>query len=201
MPRPPEIPRTLPALFALYHALWRIYPDDLRVALRLGLPGGTEDLPALAMGFGARAEVLLAWCPRALREREVSALLHRSAAEGLSEVFLFDPSAESPAPGLLGYALDGPTGRAIENRDGLLESRVLGLQLRAEGARVRAVSQGEPVPFPDELEAQLRRAQADATRWKGRAERAEAELERVRAELIRQKARTEHWKGEARRGG
>lgn len=142
----------------------------------------------------------MAFIRRAVRERELRAWLDTLAPEGPLEVFLFDPGAQPPAPGLLGYLLEGGQQSAVPNREGALESMALGLSLRAEGSRLRVLLPGgEPVPFPDELAGRLQQAKAESTRWRQKAERKDADQVRTRTELERQKLRAEHWKSEARR--
>jgi hypothetical protein len=152
------------------------------------------------VGFGSAPEAVVAFTGRGVREEELRDFFTRASGRGAREIFLFDPSPPTMAPGLLGYAFEAGRQRAIQHRDGAVESRVLGLRLRAEGSRLRALgSDGRPLPFPDELQGQAARAQADASRWKERAERRESELARVRDEARRQHERADHWKREAAR--
>jgi len=91
---------------------------------------------------------------------------------GVEEYFLFDPFGEYLEPRLAGFRLVGWGYRQIEDEEPMM-SRVLGLELRAEGEMLRLVdpATGEKLLTP--LEAQEARRQA------------EAEVERLRAELAR----------------
>lgn len=201
----PPLDSSLRSLFALYHAFGQQFQDRLHVSMRPGLPARVSNTaliegrhPAMALGFGAAPDVLFAWSDRGARESELDALLREAEGLGVREIFLFDPHAKPPAPGLLGYTMEQGQSTAVANREGALESRVLGLRLSAESGRIRArTPDGQPLLFPDELAAELNRWRVEAGRWKERAERKEAELVRLRIEAARQKARADHWKSEA----
>lgn len=191
---------TLHGLLCLVFGLGQAGVDHGALSVGPGLATGAGLLPALTARRPGAPEVVVAWSDRGVREATLSAFLAAVGQTGPTEVFLFDPAAAPPAPGLLGYLLEQGRAGAIPNRDGVLESRALGLGLRAEGARLRVHGTGNaPVPFPDELAEQARRAAADAARWRQRAERKEEENARLRAEVDRQRSRADHWKSEARK--
>lgn len=200
-PSGPALP-ALPALIGLVLGLSQAWPELPAPTLEPGLRSSAGLLPALRLSPKGAPEVLIAWIDRGVREQAISAWLSGHVLDGLGEVFLFDPAASGLVPGLLGYVLDIGGMTAIPNHDGALESKALGLLLRAEGPRLRVLlADGEAIPFPEELAGQLERARAEASRWRQKAERREGELNRARAEVDRQKQRAEAWKSEAARRG
>jgi Uma2 family endonuclease len=93
---------------------------------------------------------------------------------GITDYFLFDPESEYLDPVLQGFSLsNGQYERLLPGTDGALESRALGLRLRAEGPLVRFLAAHGPLPQTDEIVE--------------RAKEAEAEISRLKAELERRK--------------
>lgn len=113
---------------------------------------------------------------------------------GVEEYFVFDPLGEYLEPRLVGFRLaEWKKYRRIEGEEPLV-SRVLGLELRAEGDMLRLVDPvtGKKLLTPLEAqeayraEAQARRAEAQARQQaEVRAHQAQVEIERLRAELAR----------------
>jgi Uma2 family endonuclease len=100
---------------------------------------------------------------------------------GITDYFLFDPEAEYLDPVLQGFSLvSGSYQRVIPSADGSLESKALGLRLRAEGELVRFFDQNGPLPQTDEIVARV--SEADARRTDAEARRADAEARRADAE-------------------
>jgi Uma2 family endonuclease len=84
---------------------------------------------------------------------------------GVEEYVLFDPSGEYLRPRLQEYRLQGGRYQAVRlEEDGSLLSQATGLRLRPEGQRLRLVDivTGEPVLWPEEVEAARRVAEAKA---------------------------------------
>ena len=128
---------------------------------------------------------------------------------GVQEYFLYDPLDEYLRPSLQGYRLeDEEYARIPSERELVLRSEALGLELRLENGRLRVVhpETGEPLLTPAEayaarrvaearadqeavqrLVAEARAAQEAAQRQaaESRAAHAEAELVQLRAELER----------------
>jgi Uma2 family endonuclease len=111
------------------------------------------------------------------------------------EYFLFDPYGDYLDPQLQGHRLVGREYRAIRPAAGRLRSRQLGLDLEADGRRLRLVDPATACRLPNraeqgQAEAEARRAaEAEAERlraFEAEAERLrafEAENERLRAEV------------------
>jgi Uma2 family endonuclease len=97
---------------------------------------------------------------------------------GVEEYFLHDPYQDYLDPSLQGFRLvKGRYQRIVPQTDGSLQSLTMGLLLRTEGKRLRLVdaATAEPLPWSEELDAQLEREKT--------ARRAlEEELERLRQE-------------------
>jgi Uma2 family endonuclease len=118
---------------------------------------------------------------------------------GVREYFLYDPLGEYLRPSLQGYRLeDGEYERTESEREFVLVSEALGLELRLETGRLRVVypETGEPLLTPAEAYAARRVAEAHADQEavqrqaaEARAARAEAELVQLRAELERLRER------------
>ncbi|HEV2851396.1 MAG TPA: Uma2 family endonuclease [Thermoanaerobaculia bacterium] len=95
---------------------------------------------------------------------------------GVEEYVLFDPSGEYLRPRLQGYRLQDGRYQAVRlEEDGSLLSQATGLRLRPEGQRLRLVDAvtGEPVLWPEEVEAARRAAEE-------RVRALEEELSRLR---------------------
>jgi Uma2 family endonuclease len=107
----------------------------------------------------------------------------------VAEYFLFDPRGEYLDPVLQGYRLSGGRYRRIKSLAGRLPSEELGLQLEADGNRLRFYDPTGQRWLPTLEEARLEelavRRQAQATLQQSEALRrqAEAEAERLRQEL------------------
>jgi Uma2 family endonuclease len=132
---------------------------------------------------------------------------------GVQEYFLYDPLGEYLRPPLQGFRLaDGEYEHIVGDRDVVLRSGALGLELRLENGRLRVVypETGEPLLTPAEAYAARRVAEARADQEavqrmvaearaaqeavqrqaaEDRAARAEAELVQLRAELERLRER------------
>lgn len=120
----------------------------------------------------------------------------------IEDYFLFDPESEYLNPVLQGFSLvNGLYQRIPLATDGTLESRALGLRLRAEDALVRFFDASGPLRQTDEIIAESNRADARvneaaaraseaaarASKAEDRAQAAEAELARLRALLEMEK--------------
>jgi Uma2 family endonuclease len=88
---------------------------------------------------------------------------------GIEELVLFDPYGEYLRPRLQGYGLVRGRYQSIPlEEDGSLLSRNTGLWFKPEGERLRLVDAGEPILWPEELEA-ARRIEAAARRTEAAA--------------------------------
>ncbi len=139
---------------------------------------------------------------------------------GIEEYFVFQPDTSKRSPRLTGYRLEGPRYEQLEAKwDGAIRSRVLGVSMRAVGARVRvrnsktgkdylwAEENWEAFEaFEDKLEEltsarQSAEAEADAQASARQSAEAEAEKANARADAqarARQSAEAEAEKANAR---
>lgn len=106
---------------------------------------------------------------------------------GVEEYILFDPSGEYLRPRLQEYRLQGGLqggryGAVRLEEDGSLLSQATGLRLRPEGKRLRLVDEatGEPVLWPEEVEAARVAAVAAQHAAEERVRILEEELSRLR---------------------
>jgi Uma2 family endonuclease len=114
---------------------------------------------------------------------------------GAEEYILFDPFGEYLRPQLQGFRLLRERYQSIPMaEDGALLSRTTGLRMKPEGQRLRLVDAvtGEPVLWPEEVEAARRDAEARARDAEARAAEAESarhateeRLQALEAELKR----------------
>lgn len=114
---------------------------------------------------------------------------------GVQEYFLYDPLGEYLRPPLQGYRLDdGEYERIVSERELVLHSESLGLDLRLENGRLRVLDSETQEPLLTPAEAYVARQVAEASAVQAaiqrhaaedRAARAEAELVQLRAELER----------------
>jgi Uma2 family endonuclease len=106
---------------------------------------------------------------------------------GAEEYLLFDPFGEYLKPRLQGYRLQrGRYQPILPEADGSLLSQATGLVLRPEGWRLRLVEAvtGEPLAWPDEIEAAFAR-ETEARQAEAAARRAEAEARHAAEERVR----------------
>jgi len=103
----------------------------------------------------------------------------------VSEYFLFDPHDEYLRPRLQGFRLWRGRYARIKPVDGRLPSRVLGLDLEAEGALVRFFdpAAGRRLPIPPEVQEALEQADSEVRRADEARRQAEAEAARLKREL------------------
>jgi Uma2 family endonuclease len=133
----------------------------------------------------------------AKEEKDFVLNVQRYARLGVGEYFLLDVRRER----LLGWRLPEGGGRVYQRlvpQSGLLSSRVLGLDLRAEGSSVRFYVGGAPLPQADELIGRLdamvgdlleKRAQEAQAREDAEARaKAEAEARRKAEAEVRREA-------------
>lgn len=107
---------------------------------------------------------------------------------GVEEYILFDPSGESLRPRLQEYRLQGGRYQTVRlEEDGSLLSQATGLRLRPEGQRLRLVDvgTGEPVLWPEEVEAARRAAEAEAAEKALALRAAEERIQVLEEELSR----------------
>jgi Uma2 family endonuclease len=112
---------------------------------------------------------------------------------GVEEYFLHDPYQDYLDPSLQGFRLvNGRYRRIAAEPDGSLRSLTTGLLLRTEGKRLRLVdaAMGEPLPWGEELGAQMSRERTARQAAEKRADQEaaarralEEELERLRREF------------------
>jgi Putative restriction endonuclease len=82
---------------------------------------------------------------------------------GVDEIFLFDPTGEYLQPRFQGFRLQRDRYVAIPAEvDGACQSWTTGVRLRPEGLRLRVIdmTKGRRYPWPDEIEAARRKAEA-----------------------------------------
>jgi Uma2 family endonuclease len=107
---------------------------------------------------------------------------------GVEEYVLFDPSGEYLRPRLQEYRLqDGRYQTVRLEEDGSLLSEATGLRLRPEGQRLRLMDivTGEPVLWPEEVEAAWRAAEAKAAEEMAARRAAEERVRALEEELSR----------------
>jgi Uma2 family endonuclease len=108
---------------------------------------------------------------------------------GILDYFLFDPEAEYLDPVLQGFTLsNGLYQRVSPAPDGSLESRALGLRLRAEESLVRFFDAGGPLLQTDEIVDRMNDAEARSKDAEARSKDAEARARAAEDELARLKA-------------
>ena len=118
---------------------------------------------------------------------------------GAEEYILFDPFGEYLRPQLQGFRLLRERYQSIPMaEDGALLSRTTGLRMKPEGQRLRLIDAvtGEPVLWPEEVEAARRDAEGRARGAEAKARDAEA-----RAGEAEARAAEEEWPGEHPRNG
>jgi Uma2 family endonuclease len=101
---------------------------------------------------------------------------------GVEEYVLFDPLEEYLRPRLQGFRLSRGRYQPIRLEDGALLSRTTGLRFQPEGERLRLVDAvtGEPLLWPEELDAARQVAETRARTAEERLQTLEEELKRFR---------------------
>ena len=176
--------------------------------------------PDLMVVFGVAKHKRRVWCvweekaPDFVMEVTSSSTARKDQYEkrrlykrlGIREYVLFDPMGDYlKGTRLRFFRLEG--GDYVEvlpRKDGVYESRVLGLKLRVRGDRLRFLdpATGEPLPTRAEFKARLtrvERARTDAERRAAAEARRREEAERAKAEEARRREEAERAKAEAER--
>jgi len=106
---------------------------------------------------------------------------------GVQEYFLFDPLGDYLKPRLIGYELKGGEYARMQMKSGRLHSKVLGVELVADGDDLRFYDPQTEKWLLTHEEAQAARqiAEAQAQRELAARQAAEAEVVRLREELAR----------------
>lgn len=107
---------------------------------------------------------------------------------GIEELVLFDPYGEYLRPRLQGYGLVRGRYESVPlEEDGSLLSRTTSLRFKPEGERLRLVDTvtGEPILWPEELEAARRKEAAARRASEARAAAAEERSQALEKELER----------------
>jgi Uma2 family endonuclease len=101
---------------------------------------------------------------------------------GVEEYILFDPLDEYLTPRLQGFRLSRGRYQPIRLEDGALLSRTTGLRFQPEGERLRLVDAvtGNPMLWPDEVNAAYTREAAARQAAEDRLQALEEELKRLR---------------------
>ena len=100
---------------------------------------------------------------RSTREEDLGRKKDLYERMGVEEYILFDPFGEYLRPRLMGYRLDESRFKPIrQENDGSLLSRTTDLRFKPEGERLRLVdvATGEPLRWPEEVEAAQALAEA-----------------------------------------
>jgi Uma2 family endonuclease len=145
---------------------------------------------------GKAPEVVIELTSRSTKKEDLGRkfMLYQDVLK-VREYFLFDPHREYLQPPLQGYRLHKGQYVPIKPVAGRLPSKVLGLDLQANGGEVRlydpATKQWVPTPKEAQQQAEAAQQQAEAARQQAEAAQQQAEAARQQAEAENERLRQE----------
>jgi Uma2 family endonuclease len=136
---------------------------------------------------GQAPDLVIEFTSRKTRKRDLGKKHEIYAWLGVKEYFLFDPYGEYLEPRLIGFVLAGNEYVRLHPEQMRLHSKVLGLDLAAEGAYLRFYDSrtGERISTYAEIDAARRSAEEMAQREAAARQAIETENARLREELER----------------